>query len=83
MGVPRLRHHLQPYADRVTLNGGTAVIDGPALAYYIHGLCSTSAVKVPSCEALGQVCLGWLDELTSHDLSMQVQTPPRSDVVHH
>lgn len=74
MGVPRLRLHLQPYADRATLNGGTAVIDGPALAYYIHSLCVTNTVKVPSCEALGHVCLEWLDELTGHGLSMQVPT---------
>ena len=74
MGVPRLRHHLQPYADRVTLGAGRAVVDGPAMAYHIHNLCSTKTAKVPSCEALGQVCLRWLDEVTSHGLTMQVRT---------
>lgn len=83
MGVPRLRHHLQPYADRATLNGGKAVIDGPALAYYIHSLCITNTVKVPSCEALGQVCLEWLDEVTNHGLSMQVQTYHSTSIAHH
>lgn len=82
MGVPRLRHHLQPYADRATLNGGKAVIDGPALAYHIHSLCITNTVKVPSCEALGQVCLGWLDEVANHGLSMQVQTHHSTSVAH-
>ena len=80
MGVPRLRRHLQPYADRATLDVGKAVIDGPALAYHIHSLCSTNAASVPSCRTLASVCLRWLDELTRHGLSMQVQirclTPP-------
>lgn len=74
MGVRRLRHHLQPYADRATLDGGKAVVDGPALAHYIHRLYSTKAAKIPSCEALGLVCIEWLDQVTSHGLSMQVQT---------
>lgn len=74
MGVRRLRHHLQPYANRVTLGSGKAVVDGPALAYHIHSLCSTETARVPSCETLGQVCLRWLDEVKSHGLSMQVQT---------
>jgi hypothetical protein len=70
MGIPRLRRHLQPYSVLSALNSQTAIIDGPALAYYIHRLCAKQDNTIPSCQVLGTTVLRWLERLDSYNITV-------------
>jgi hypothetical protein len=68
MGIPQLRRHLEPYAERAAIEPGTAVLDGPALAYHVLNLCSrttrkTSPFEQPSYERLGKTAIAWLERM--------------------
>ncbi|KAK1759522.1 XPG domain containing-domain-containing protein [Echria macrotheca] len=67
MGIPRLKARLQPYGERGVLQPCRAVIDGPALAYHILGLClrnsKSSPFEQPSYAQLAKTALEWLDQV--------------------
>lgn len=72
MGIPHLIGTLEPYAVHRSLHNETVVIDGPSFAYHILYLCRLNEVKQPGYKLLGRVAIDWLDQLTSHGLSMYV-----------
>ena len=67
MGIPHLRRHLEPYAQRSRLQDCDIAIDGPALAYHILALCRKTTAKTPfehpSYALLGQTAIAWLDQV--------------------
>ncbi|KAL8399616.1 hypothetical protein RB594_000133 [Gaeumannomyces avenae] len=71
MGIRHLTTTLSPYGEpRVLGADSRVVIDGPALAYHIIGLCSpkhgpTSPFAQPSYQLLGSAAVAWLGELES------------------
>ncbi|AEO55372.1 hypothetical protein MYCTH_2299128 [Thermothelomyces thermophilus ATCC 42464] len=70
MGIPQLRRHLEPYAERAILDPSNVVLDGPALAYHVLGLCTrtarkTSPLEQPSYELLGRTAIAWLKRIQS------------------
>ncbi|TIC99516.1 hypothetical protein CH35J_005250 [Colletotrichum higginsianum] len=70
MGIPHLLNHLSPYGVLGPLDSDRVVIDGPALAYHIYHLCTRSTSGLPSYDLIGRTALGWLEKLTSHDISI-------------
>ncbi|KAK1700167.1 XPG domain containing-domain-containing protein [Colletotrichum godetiae] len=70
MGIPHLLNHLSPYGVFGALDGDRVVIDGPALAYHIYHLCTRSTSGLPSYDLLGRTAIGWLEAVTSHDISI-------------
>ena len=78
MGIPQLKRHLEPYAERAVIQPGDVVLDGPALAYHVLSLCSratrkTSPLEQPSYQLLGQTALAWLDRIQACGLSVYSQ----------
>ncbi|KAH9871629.1 hypothetical protein J1614_005884 [Plenodomus biglobosus] len=71
MGIPGLARRLEPYAAQHSpnqLQGYSAVIDGPALAYFGHKLAviaAKDASKLPSYQDITTEALHWLDQLES------------------
>ncbi|KAJ4420800.1 hypothetical protein N0V85_000468 [Neurospora sp. IMI 360204] len=68
MGIPHLRKHLEPYAQRGAIQPSNLVIDGPALAYHILNLCRIKTIKnspfeQPTYELLSRTTLEWLDRI--------------------
>ncbi|KLU85976.1 hypothetical protein MAPG_04995 [Magnaporthiopsis poae ATCC 64411] len=69
MGIRYLTVTTSPYGEPRVLGSDTrVVIDGPAFAYHIIGVCSpkhgpTSPFAQPSYELLGSTAVAWLDEL--------------------
>ncbi|KAK0718258.1 XPG domain containing-domain-containing protein [Lasiosphaeria miniovina] len=75
MGVPHLRRHLEPYAQKGVIEPCNVVIDGPALAYHILALCLRSTQKSspseqPSYDVLGCTTVAWLDEIQASGLTV-------------
>ncbi len=75
MGIPQLKRHLEPYAERADIKPGDVVLDGPALAYHVLSLCSrairkTSPLEQPSNHLLGQTAVAWLDQIQACGLSV-------------
>ncbi|KAL2159887.1 hypothetical protein VTH06DRAFT_2020 [Thermothelomyces fergusii] len=70
MGIPKLRRHLEPYAQRAIIGLTNIVLDGPAFAYHVLRLCSRTSRKAspfeqPSYEVLGRTAIAWLERLQS------------------
>jgi len=71
MGIPGLARRLEPYAAQHSpgaLDGYSAIIDGPALAYFGHRLAlaaSTDVAKLPSYKDVIRETIRWLDHLES------------------
>ena len=69
MGIPGLARRLEPYATRYTdeqLSGYSAVIDGPALAYYAHKLALAASARlgrIPSYADVNAEAIRWLSLL--------------------
>lgn len=85
MGIPRLKRHLEPFAERAAIAQCDAVVDGPALAYHILNLCSrltrrTSPFEQPSYGLLGETALAWLDRIEEGGLSMYSGVHPRTRI---
>jgi hypothetical protein len=81
MGIPQLKRHLERYAERMPLEPGDVVVDGPALAYHILSLClraigkgSNNPLKQPSYDFLGATAVAWLDRIQECGLSVYVPT---------
>ncbi len=73
MGIPRLRRHLEPYAQRNIIKDRKLVIDGPAFAYHILSLFSggvKSPYEHPSYEELQSATIELLDKLSSSGNAM-------------
>lgn len=75
MGIPHLRKHLEPYAQRGAIQPSNLVIDGPALAYHILNLCRIKTIKnspfeQPTYELLSRTTLEWLDRIRVCGLTM-------------
>ncbi|KAL2128394.1 hypothetical protein VTI74DRAFT_9250 [Chaetomium olivicolor] len=75
MGIPQLRRRLEHYAERATIEPCSVVVDGPALAYHVLGLCSkamrrTSPFEQPSYELLGRTAGAWLTRIRECRLSI-------------
>ncbi|KAL1900483.1 hypothetical protein Sste5346_002203 [Sporothrix stenoceras] len=75
MGVPKLLTTLTPFGDRKPLDNANVIIDGPALAYHVVGLCMADPVMAatrshpleqPTYAQLGQAAMDWLDALCKH-----------------
>ncbi|CAK7229671.1 hypothetical protein SEUCBS140593_007327 [Sporothrix eucalyptigena] len=80
MGVPKLLSTLTPYGDRKPLDNARLIIDGPALAYHVVGLCMADPVMAaarshpleqPSYGQLGQAAIAWLDGLRARSVTIQ------------
>jgi hypothetical protein len=76
MGIPGLARRLEPYATRYSpeqLEGYSAVIDGPALAYYAHKLAlsaSTSPARIPSYVDIIAEAIRWLNGLEQMNIKV-------------
>jgi len=76
MGIQGLARRLEPYATRFSsdeLNGYSAVIDGPALAYYAHKLAlvaSTSVSRIPSYSDINTEAINWLNSLEANNIKV-------------
>ncbi|KAL2145024.1 hypothetical protein VTI28DRAFT_8124 [Corynascus sepedonium] len=75
MGIPQLRRHLEPYAERTVLEPSNVVLDGPAFAYHVLGLCArttrkTSPFEQPSYEVMGRTAIAWLKKIQSCGLAV-------------
>ncbi|KAG9192986.1 hypothetical protein G6011_11720 [Alternaria panax] len=74
MGIQGLARRLEPYATRFSpgqLDGYSAVIDGPALAYYAHKLAlasAASAARIPSYADIVAEAINWLAELEKSNI---------------
>ncbi|PSN66715.1 hypothetical protein BS50DRAFT_372207 [Corynespora cassiicola Philippines] len=76
MGIPTLARRLEPYATKYSpqdLNGYTAIIDGPSLAYHAHKLAlaaGASTGRIPSYADINHEAIRWLKSL--EDLNIRV-----------
>jgi len=75
MGIPHLKRHLEPYAQRGAIAPCDVVVDGPAFAYHILNLCQrktlrSSPFELPSYEVLGRTAIAWLDRIEEGGLSV-------------
>lgn len=76
MGIQGLARRLEPYATRFSsdqLDGYSAVVDGPALAYHAHKLAlatSVSASRMPSYSDIVSQALCWLTALEANDIKV-------------
>ncbi|EDU51486.1 XPG-I-2 domain containing protein [Pyrenophora tritici-repentis] len=76
MGIQGLARRLEPYATRYSpkqLHGYSAVIDGPALAYYAHRLAlatCASAARIPSYSDINAEAIRWLKSLESININV-------------
>ncbi|KAI5366878.1 hypothetical protein CC77DRAFT_1024075 [Alternaria alternata] len=76
MGIQRLARRLEPYATRYSseqLDGYSAVVDGPALAYYAHKLAlasAASASRIPSYADIVAEAIHWLASLEKSDIKV-------------
>ncbi|KAI4943398.1 hypothetical protein J4E91_009307 [Alternaria rosae] len=92
MGIQGLARRLEPYATRLSseqLDGYSAVIDGPALAYYAHKLAlasAASAIRIPSYADIVAEALRWLTSLENSNIKVSaiyfdgaLPTPKRAE----
>lgn len=67
MGIPGLASRLEPYAARYTsteLEDYTAIVDGPALAYFAHRIASEGKKsRLVSYADITTAAIRWLDRL--------------------
>ncbi|KAH6856704.1 XPG domain containing-domain-containing protein [Chaetomium sp. MPI-CAGE-AT-0009] len=75
MGIPQLRRQLERYAERAVIETTNVILDGPALAYHVLGLCSrttrkSSPFEQPSYELLGKTAIAWLSQIQKCGLSV-------------
>ncbi|KAI4644674.1 uncharacterized protein J4E78_009493 [Alternaria triticimaculans] len=76
MGIQGLARRLEPYATRLSseqLDGYSAVIDGPALAYHAHKLAlasAASATRIPSYADIVAEALRWLTSLENSNIKV-------------
>ncbi|CAO2648090.1 Nn.00g090120.m01.CDS01 [Neocucurbitaria sp. VM-36] len=76
MGIQGLARRLEPYASRYSLQeveGFSAIIDGPALAYYAHKLAladSATQTRIPSYTDIIATAIRWLNSL--EDMNIKV-----------
>ncbi|KAF1842175.1 uncharacterized protein K460DRAFT_409593 [Cucurbitaria berberidis CBS 394.84] len=76
MGVAGLARRLEPYASRYSLQeveGYSAILDGPALAYYAHKLAlvaSAGQTRIPSYADIITAAFRWLNSL--EDMNIKV-----------
>jgi hypothetical protein len=76
MGIQGLARRLELYATRLSseqLDGYSAVIDGPALAYYAHKLAlaaAASASRMPSYSDIVSQAVCWLSALEANNIKV-------------
>jgi hypothetical protein len=76
MGIQGLARRLEPYATRYSsdqLDGYSAVVDGPALAYYAHKLAlasAASATRIPSYADIVAEAIRWLTSLEHNNIKV-------------
>lgn len=76
MGIQGLARRLEPYATRYSseqLDGYSAVVDGPALAYYAHKLAlatCASTSRIPSYSDINAEAIRWLNALESINIKV-------------
>lgn len=76
MGIQGLARRLEPYATRYSseqLDGYSAVVDGPALAYYAHKLAlatCASTSRIPSYSDINAEAIRWLNALESININV-------------
>jgi hypothetical protein len=76
MGIQGLARRLEPYTTRYSsdqLDGYSAVVDGPALAYYAHKLAlasAASATRIPSYADIVAEAIRWLTSLEHNNIKV-------------
>ncbi|KAH7077589.1 XPG domain containing-domain-containing protein [Paraphoma chrysanthemicola] len=76
MGISGLARRLEPYATRYSaqeLEGYSAIVDGPSLAYEGHKLAlssGSSPSKIPSYTDINSVAIGWLESLEKQGIKV-------------
>ncbi|USP74062.1 hypothetical protein yc1106_01336 [Curvularia clavata] len=76
MGIQGLARRLEPYATRFSseqLQGYSAVVDGPALAYYAHKLALSAAANaswMPSYADIVSQAIDWLSALEANNIKV-------------
>ncbi|KAF2712065.1 hypothetical protein K504DRAFT_400504 [Pleomassaria siparia CBS 279.74] len=76
MGIAGLARRLEPYATHFTkdqLEGRSAIIDGPALAYDAHRVAAAAAAslsRVPTYADINAEAIRWLNALESVDIKV-------------
>ena len=76
MGIQGLARRLEPYTTRFSseqFDGYSAVIDGPALAYYAHKLAlasAASASRIPSYADIVAEAIHWLASLENANIKV-------------
>lgn len=70
MGIPHLISTLEPYAVHKSIDNSKVIIDGPSFAYHVLYICRINQIAHPGYAQLGEAAVAWLDNLTSHGISM-------------
>jgi len=76
MGISGLARRLEPYAVRYTskeLEGRTAIIDGPGLAYDAHRVAAVAAAslsRIPTYADINAEAIRWLKSLESINIKV-------------
>lgn len=76
MGIQGLARRLEQYSVRYTsqqLDGYTAIIDGPSLAYKAHGLALSAAAsqsRIPSYIDINNEAINWLTSLENQGIKV-------------
>ncbi|KAL5115757.1 hypothetical protein ACEQ8H_006365 [Pleosporales sp. CAS-2024a] len=85
MGIQGLARRLEPYSRRYTvaeLQGYTAVVDGPSLAYEAHKLALSTAAnqtRIPSYADINREAIQWLEALESQGINITRIVPGEAD----
>jgi hypothetical protein len=75
MGIPGLARRLDPFAGRYSaqqLEGFSATIDGPSLAYHAHKLAlyASSQSRIPSYADINDEAMRWLNTLEDQGIKV-------------
>jgi hypothetical protein len=76
MGIQGLARRLEPYSSRYSsqqLEGYTAIVDGPGLAYEAHKLALSAAAnqsRVPSYTDINNEAIRWLNSLEDQGIKV-------------
>jgi hypothetical protein len=76
MGIPGLARRLEPYAGRYSaqqVDGFSAIIDGPSLAYHAHRLAASASAgqpRLPSYTEINNEAIRWLESLEEQGIKV-------------
>lgn len=74
MGIPGLLANIEPYATRsapAALDGYSAVVDGPALAFFAQKLAAeANKERIPSYADINAIAIRWLKSLENRNFKV-------------